>query len=164
MKKSFFADFRLFHRTPKRLLPPLICKDYEIDILFGELAAIVVIANGFFLVWRAIVENKVFFGVVSFLLLVVMPCLYIYSLPTYNFKLAKWTCRSWNLCILLLCLSVTDEVLKDFSGFWKIILPAAIMSTCMTIGLLGVIRIKDPNQLKQYIKALLSNCLIRKTL
>jgi hypothetical protein len=132
------------------LTNPLIAKDYEIDILIGKLAAILVIARGgLYLVWKATAERKFLFGAVSFILLIVIPCLYLLSLKTYNIKFAKLLFRSWFLCILLLCLSVTDKVLNEFSGFWRVIFPVAFITVCMFVGIMGVIRIKGPNQLKR---------------
>ena len=123
--------------------------DYEIDILLGKIASIAVIARSFFMVWKEIVERKVFFSIIFFVIFILIPCLYLLSLKMYNVKLAKLSFRSWFLCILLLCFSVTDNILNEFSGFWRVIFPAAFITVCMLVGLMGVIRIKDPNQHKR---------------
>jgi hypothetical protein len=131
------------------LTNPLVTKDYEIDILIGKLAAILVIARSFFMVWKEIVGRKVFFSIIFFVIFILIPCLYLLSLKMYNVKLAKLSFRSWFLCILLLCFSVTDMILNKFSGFWRVIFPAAFITVCMFVGIMGVIRIKETNQLKR---------------
>lgn len=133
-------------------MKPLECKDYEIDILIGKLAAILVIVKHFSLVWKAISEKDVLFSTVFFVLFILIPCLYLFFLKIYNLKFAKLTFQVWFFCISLLCLSITNDVLNKFSGFWRTVFPVAFVTVCMLIGLTGVIRIKNPNQVKRYME------------
>ncbi len=130
-----------------RFIQSLGCKDYEIDIFIGKIAAVLVIVRNFFWVWRLIAEKKLFFSAVFFVLFIFIPFLYLFFLKTYNLKLTKMTFRIWFYSILLLCLSITDKFLDDFSGFWKVIFPVAFVTVCMLVGLKGVVRIKEPNKL-----------------
>jgi len=132
----------------KNLMKPLVYNDYEIDVLIGKLAAFLLLAFGFFAIWRELAEDKISFSIISFVLLVLIPGIYLLSLKTYNIKLAKLTFRGWFLGILLICLLLTNKVLSDFSWFGTVILPFAFVTICMLVGLKGVVRIKKPNQLK----------------
>jgi hypothetical protein len=122
--------------------------DYKIDILFGEIASILVVTFGFFMTWRGAVGKNICVSLVFLVVFILVPGLYLSALNTYNDKLAKWTFRAWTFCILLLALSVTNRLLNDFSGFWKVILPFAFVTVCMVVGLKGVVRIKTPNRFK----------------
>jgi hypothetical protein len=127
----------------KNLMKPLVYNDYEIDVLTGKIAAALILVFGFFAVWRQFSDNKISFSVISSILLVLIPVIYLISLKTYNINLAKLAFRSWTFGILLVCLLLTKKVLNNFSWFWTVILPFAFVTVCMLIGLKGIGRIKE---------------------
>jgi hypothetical protein len=127
-------------------MSPLETKDYKIDILIGNLGAILIIARGFHLVWRVISEGKSLLGIVFFVLYILIPSLYIFSSHLYNVKVAKLSFRIWLVWFFFFCWYGTDKFLNNFSAFWKVIFPFAFMTACMLVGLMGVVRIKEPDQ------------------
>lgn len=140
------------------VMTTLTNKDYEIDVLIGKLAAIYIIARiSFRFFWRVTTANKPFEilpNIVSFIIGIVVPCLYLFYLYRHNAKLAKWTLRIWVFCFLFLCWSVTDKFLNKPSGFWRAVFPYAIATACMIIGQMGISRIKesDPFKVEQVVK------------
>lgn len=131
------------------LTEPSPSKDYEIDVLFGKIAAILIIArSGFRLVRSVIIEKDSLFpfGIFYFVLFILIPCLYLFSLHKHNVKLAKLSFKLWFLFFLFLCWSVTDNFLNKPSGFWKGVFPLALITACMMTGVNGVVRIIEPNR------------------
>jgi len=131
------------------LTEPSPLKDYEIDVLIGKLAAILIIVRSFHLVWRAFAEGRQYFGM-DLLFYIIIPCLYIISLHIHNIKLARLTFRIWLFWFLYFCLSLTGKFLVKPSGYWTVIFPFAFMTACMITGVDGVVRIKEPDKILQY--------------
>jgi hypothetical protein len=77
---------------------PSPAKDYEIDILIGKIASILLIVFSIFRFVRAISsEGKIIFlfGTIFFIFFIFVPCLYLYSLHKYKVKLARLSFRIW---------------------------------------------------------------------
>jgi hypothetical protein len=128
---------------------PLFNKDYEIDVLIGKLAAIFIVARSCFRLSRSVIverESLLPFGVVYFVLFILIPCLYLFSLHKHNAKLARLSFKIWFLFFLFLCWSVTGNFLNKPSGFWKGVFPLAFITACMMTGVNGVARIIEPNR------------------
>lgn len=128
----------------------LPAKDYEIDVLIGKLAAIYIVARGSFIECRSIVAGKPFvpLDILPLILLIFIPFLYIFSLRIYNIKLARILFGIWFLFFLSLCWYATDKFLINPSEFWKVIFPLAFITACLMIGVDGIVRIKNPDELK----------------
>jgi len=151
--KKFFENIPLLRGSQQKMIKPLVRNDYEIDILIAKLAAILIIVFGFYIVRRSFIGQRPFFwSVFLIVMFILIPGLYLFFLKTYNFKLTKLSFQIWFLCILILCFSMTNDALSRFYIFWRVILPAAFVTVCMLIGVIGVKRIKDPDELNHYIK------------
>ncbi|OHB47558.1 MAG: hypothetical protein A2Y10_12650 [Planctomycetes bacterium GWF2_41_51] len=125
---------------------PLFSTDYEIDVIFGKLAASCIMLLGINLVWKSLTAGKFYLSPIFFAFAILVPCTYLFSLITYRIKLAKLAFQIWTVFILLLFFSQTNRILNKFSSFWAGILPYALVTVCMLIGLKGIGRIKDGNQ------------------
>lgn len=143
---DFSCHFR-FLKIKKVQMKSLLSDDYEIEILFGEIAAIVAIVYGFHLFWKMLFKHALISSIAFAFFYVLVPFLFLFFLNRHNLKYVKLFFWVWEICIVLTCLSGCADVLDHFHLFWKLILPAVFVTICMMVGVNGMIRIEKPDKL-----------------